>query len=496
MRTFVRSTRGVILVWALWSDDSVRHAAFAQSNAPKDSSASEAAFVLEHLEAPREIGLGTVAVNVWTRVASPGQPLSEVTLVTRRADGSEELLSMKALDGAFDSPIEEAVATLDTFAWIEEGSHEFEIRARSATELGMAGKGAMRVKKRIASPDLFVVDEFGVAHSWIGSGAGGFTPIARVEAGAIAADPHLADVDGDRLLDLIVPAEWGEVRTFRNKGAGRFEAGVVLHASPDLVDACVSDLDGDGRADLVTASTERTLEIRIGLAEEAAQVSSLVLAPDRIEICNLHGDSFPEIAIALLGIEEAEVQIWQRDGETKTWLPGKPLEAGSTGRGRVRDLAPLATTHERKQDLLVLSQHGNGAVLECWSGSADTKSESDSKLEESYSFAGSPLRVVSARLKAHAPESWFVVTKDAEGATIWTRGRAAAPLPMARLAYAPEAIAVLDLDGDGDDDVVTAAEELELWINVEGRSLQEAGESPYPLDAVGVALVSGNLDER
>ena len=60
----------------------------------------------------------------------------------------------------------------------------------------------------------------------------------------------------------------------------------------------------------------------------------------------------------------------------------------------------------------------------------------------------------------------------------------------------PVAFAVLDLDGDGDDDLVTGGDELRVWINLQGRDLREAGDSPYLLDSPVVALVAGNLDER
>ena len=67
---------------------------------------------------------------------------------------------------------------------------------------------------------------------------------------------------------------------------------------------------------------------------------------------------------------------------------------------------------------------------------------------------------------------------------------------LAALEKVPADLAVLDLDDDGDDDVVTGGEELRAWINVQGRSLREAGESPYRLEAPIVALASGSLDER
>jgi hypothetical protein len=67
---------------------------------------------------------------------------------------------------------------------------------------------------------------------------------------------------------------------------------------------------------------------------------------------------------------------------------------------------------------------------------------------------------------------------------------------MGSLPVEPRTLALLNLDGDGDDDLVTAGEDLRLWINVRGESFFEAGESPYRIRAPIVALLAEDLDER
>jgi hypothetical protein len=462
---------------------------------PDASQSAKTSFVLEHLEVPREIGLGTMAINVWARVALlGGDPIAGVTLLLKSDD---RRIEMKSLDGAFDSAVEDVVATIDTFTWMQGESHEFEIRAHGAAlPPATVATAAIRVKPRIATPDLFLLDESGRAGAWIGSGAGGFTPVAPLDAGNVFGRLELADLDQDRLVDLVLPTQGGKVRIFRNRGAGRFVEGSAIDCGPDLIETAVGDLDGDGRADLVTISADRALEIRLRLSPEPVQSSLLTLAPDRLELADLDGDRRREIYVALLGLEEGEIQVWTgRQGET--WAPRDRLDPGAEGRKLIQGLVGVPDPGRSRDRLLVLSWGGSEGMLESWVGGADTRPESKPVLRATVRIPGEPLYVTWGRFRVGGRESWLVLAREHQGAAFYGAGEDdASPIRLGGMDSVPTDLCALDVDNDGDDDLVTGGDLLRVWINVQGRGFREAGESPYFLDARVLALVSGSLDER
>jgi hypothetical protein len=107
---------------------------------------------------------------------------------------------------------------------------------------------------------------------------------------------------------------------------------------------------------------------------------------------------------------------------------------------------------------------------------------------------GEAVQVVAGRFSEEM--RWLVAVRQGSGTALYGIPGGARPVLLGTLDSEPGAIEVLDLDGDGDDDLATGAKELRLWINVRGREIREAGESPYPLDSPVVAMTSGNLDER
>ena len=177
------------------------------------------AFVLELLDAPAEIAFGTMAVNVWATVARTGsrEPIGSVALVWTDGEEGEDRIEMLPVDGELDSPREEVVATVDTYAWTRDGDRTFEVRVDDEGASIRVGTGTVSVKRRISTPDLFLFDERGIAHPWIGSGCGGFTPGELLSTGPPAA-PLLTDFDGDGLSDLILAGGFGEVFFYQNRG--------------------------------------------------------------------------------------------------------------------------------------------------------------------------------------------------------------------------------------------------------------------------------------
>lgn len=450
------------------------------------------AIVLEHVEVPGEIALGTMSVRVWANLRAPetAEAIDGASLVFDDGDAAGTV-EMEPVDGAFDSDEEEVVATVDTYAWVRDGAHEWRLRASAAGAAPeIVGQGAIRVKNRIATPDLVLFDNRGSAQAWIGSGAGGFAPTATLESGLPGFPPALADADGDRLLDVVWPTTSQGVVIWKNRGGGRFEPMRTLHLGTDTAAGAVGDVDGDGRPDLVTAGVGRTLEIRSGLDDPPSFSAPLTLAPEHVAIADLDGDGKPEICLALLGLEDGEVQVWSRDKEAG-WLPRGRLEPPPGGRGRVLRLSPAPGG---APGLMVLSGNEKEGTLESWGPPADTESESGPVCRTRYRLSDEPIELVAGRFAEDLP--WVLLLREGAASVLYGVRERDGIRRMGSLEGVPGSVAALDLDGDGDDDLVTGGGDLRLWINVRGREFREAGESPYLLDASVVALVAGNLDER
>ena len=102
-------------------------------------------WVLDHLEAPEEIALGTIAVNVWARMLPRGlaAPLVSATLVLEDGDPPERIPMRRVEEGAT-----QFVATLDTYAWVEDAAHSFSVVVTAEDGEATVGRGTIRAKPR------------------------------------------------------------------------------------------------------------------------------------------------------------------------------------------------------------------------------------------------------------------------------------------------------------------------------------------------------------
>ncbi len=464
------------------------------------SAGTKAPFVVDHVESPQEIGIGTMAVNVWARfgAARPGGVVGGCTLVLTAAKGEEEVrVEMRAQDGAFDEEIETAVATLDTYTWVVEETHRWEIRAHEPGGREAAvTKGSIRVRERVNAKDLVLFDGLGSATPMLGTGAGGFSPAEVIASGVPQGRPRAVDWSGDGRLDLVYAGADGEVVILENDGGGRFNVLRRIACTATPVDVAPCDLDGDGAWDLAVATEARALEIYLGEDDIPAQVESLPGTAELLEVGDFDGDGRMEIAIALLGMDDSEIQLWGRAPREEIWTPTLRLPAPSGGRGRVQSLVAFRVK-ERKHDRLIIGSTSEGqAMLESWGVTADTQARPGISCLAVARFAGSLAGVACGRIAKEGNVAVLAAVKSGDGAEILAMGEGDAPRKLASLSRAPRAMALVDLDADGDDDLIAAGDELRLWINVRGESFHEAGESPYLLDTPVVTLLAGELDER
>lgn len=459
-------------------------------NAPKTS------IVVEHVEAPTEIALGTMAINLWARVSHPGsrEPITGVELVMS-GDGRKQTITMAPLDGAFDSTLEDVVGNVDTYTWVRDAAHEYEIRATTASGVSdVAARGVIRVRARITTPDLVVFDASGTAHAWIGSGAGGFAPGQSIAAGVCVGTPWTGDLDGNGLDDVLCPTERGRVEVFRGRAAGKLEldAGVDVGGAV-VVAIAIGDVDGNESPDLVSITSDRMLEIRQDMSDVPTHSAMMTLLPETLALADLNGDGIDEIYVGLLGLSEGEIQAWTRVGDD--WAPQKRLKAPTGSRGRIHKLVRARTGAADR--LFVLSAPATGeGILESWGSAADTESDWDPTPRGRFAVPGEALEVLSGRFRGQETDSWVAVVSDGRTTTLFGIREGEPARLLGELDKAPNAFAVMDLDGDGDDDLVTGGEDLKLWINVQGEAFREAGESPYLLEQPVTALASGSLDER
>jgi hypothetical protein len=459
---------------------------------------AEDTWVVDHVEAPAEIALGTMAVNLWARVHREGsrEAVDGLELVLR-TDSGEEHLPLEAVDGSYDSGVEEGVVTIDTYAWVRDAAHEWELRTRPASGAPtVIRRGSIRVKPRIDTPDLVLLDEAGMLHPWVGSGAGGFTPGDAMTAGLAVAPPTFGDVDADKRADVVVCLADGSLRILGTRGGGRLADTRRIDCGPGVVTSVLGDLDGDGGSDLVTITTARTLEIRRDLADAPDQVLELPLVPECVALADLNHDGRAEVYVALLGLTDGEIQVWGPSPDDPAVLaPQWRLTEPEQGRGRIRGLCALSAPGRIGQALLVLSGESGEGMLESWVGRADTEADSGPIRDRIIRLEGEPIGAVSGRFSEPETPSWVVSVKSRDRVEWLEVPREGTPRLRGGLDPAPVAMAVLDLDGDGDDDLVTGGEDLRLWINIRGGEFREAGESPYLLEAPIVALASGSLDD-
>ena len=174
-------------------------------------------------------------------------------------------------------------------------------------------------------PDLFVTQLGGPNHLY--HNATGFqferVPDAGGAAmpGARAAGVSLADLDGDRDLDLVITTMGGPNVVFHNDGSGQFtrvrDAG--LHAGRGSTTSALADVDGDGDLDLYVGNYKR-VALRDSLPPDQIAFDNIVrqVGPDEYVVDAKFRDEYTlrKVGTKLMHLEQAEAdRLYLNDGD-------------------------------------------------------------------------------------------------------------------------------------------------------------------------------------
>jgi hypothetical protein len=128
------------------------------------------------------------------------------------------------------------------------------------------GDGALDLAVADAGGDGYTRPYYGDVAILLGAGDGTFAPGPTVEAGGWPFGLDLADLDGDRIIDLVVADGYADdVSVWAGRGDGSFTSSgrYAMGATPNMV--ALADLNADGLLDMTTPNiSSADLSVRLG----------------------------------------------------------------------------------------------------------------------------------------------------------------------------------------------------------------------------------------
>jgi hypothetical protein len=165
------------------------------------------------------------------------------------------------------------------------------------------------------------ISDKGTVNVLLARGDGTFAPAASHEAGVDPQSVAVADVDGDRHLDIVVANAGsdtdGSVAVLLGKGDGTFPVTKKYPILGGPSALALGDLNGDGALDIVVVSSDGTASLLLGKGD--GNFTAMVSYPSLdggvcVALADMDGDGRLDIVVGGPNSDQVYVQLGEGDG--------------------------------------------------------------------------------------------------------------------------------------------------------------------------------------
>ena len=304
----------------------------------------------------------------------------------------------------------------------------------------------------------------GTASVFLSDGKGGLRAYSSYTLGKGPTSIGLADVNGDKKLDLIaVNRDDGTVMVLLGNGDGTFQEGVTYSAGSSPVSLSIGDFNQDGKPDLAIAALcgsagcqqLGSVNILLGNGDGSFKPGAsyeVGFSPAAVSVGDLNGDGKLDLVVANSCGESATcstgtASVLLGDGKGSFTLKSK-LELGK----QVSSIALADLNQDGKLDLIVAN--GGDNQVEAFLGNGNGTFSN----ETLYAVGIAPSSLVVADFEGDGhPDVAVANLKNSTVSLLHGNGDGTLQTGVAYgVGLGPEALAALDLDGSGRLALVTA----------------------------------------
>ena len=220
------------------------------------------------------------------------------------------------------------------------------------------------------APDLALLGSDGVS-IYLGNGKGGFAPPVTYNAGTDPTGLTIANVLGNRGLDLLIGNDFGDVLILVDNGDGTFRPYEPVQSAIALA---VGDLAGNGVTDFVF-SDQSLNQVTVAYGSSSQNTGSPtvignqttgVLSPGAVLLTDLNGDEIPDLIVANSGANDVLVYPGLGDGQfgpPVNGIEGFPVGTDPTGLtvANLNGQPDLLVADTGSNDVFVLLGKGTGS---------------------------------------------------------------------------------------------------------------------------------------